>query len=81
MPIKKGFSRVCVPVAGTYNIRGAGCHKFAEPTVVRWNTEEPGKPLAFSAVGHTVSGYVESSKQVDDLIVRIEKGNGSLVEL
>lgn len=81
MPLKKGFSEVCVPVAGTYNIQARGCHKFAEPAVVSWNTDEPGKPIVFSAVGHTVSGFVESSKPVDDLIVRIEKGNGSLVEL
>lgn len=81
VPIKKGVSRFCVPLAGTYRIQGMGCHKFGEPTTATWSTKDPGRPISFTAIGHTVAGYVESSKQVDDLIVRIEKGNGSLVEL
>lgn len=81
LPMRKGISRLCVPSAGTYRIQAVGCHKFAEPSTVMWNTKDPAKAIAFTAIGHTITGFVESIKQVDDLIVRIEKDNGSLVEL
>ncbi len=79
--MRKGMSRLCVPSAGTYRIQAVGCHKFADPSTVIWNTKDSAKTITFTAIGHTVTGYVQSGKQVDDLIVRIEKDNGSLVEL
>lgn len=79
--VKKGLSRMCVPLAGMYHVKPLGCHKFAEPTLVVCNTKDISKAIQFTAIGHTVVGYVESNKAVDDLIVRIEKDNGSLVEL
>lgn len=82
LPKQKGISRLCVPFAGTYKISVQGCHKFADPTSVLWNTKEPSRVITFNAIGHTISGYVESTRQIADLIIHIEKGNNeSLVEL